>query len=46
MGFLLKVDSFLSTKESKFQDINETKKKWGNEDLDPTACVLPFTHST
>ena len=33
------MDSFLRTKESKFQEINETKKKWGNEDLDPTGYV-------
>lgn len=35
-SFLRKVDDVLRTKESKFQDFQESEKKWGNEDLDPS----------
>ncbi|TVY25592.1 putative permease [Lachnellula hyalina] len=35
-SFLRKVDDVFRTKESKFQDFQESEKKWGNEDLDPS----------
>jgi hypothetical protein len=36
MEYLDKIDDFLRTKESKFQEHQEKEKKWGNEDLDQT----------
>lgn len=36
MNFFRKVDDWARTKESILKDESETKKKWGNEDLDPT----------
>ncbi|TVY92104.1 Uracil permease [Lachnellula willkommii] len=44
-SFLRKVDDVLRTKESKFQDFQQSEKKWGNEDLDPSPpSARNWTH--
>ncbi len=46
MGFLGRVDYFLRTKESIFQEQHAHEKKWGNEDLDQTPYVYNCLIST
>ena len=36
MGIFSKIDDFIRTKESRFQESRLKGKTWSNEDLDPT----------